>query len=288
MTETERDLGPPVAIGGVGGSGTRVIAEVARRLGIAVGDCLNDALDNLWFTLLLKRPAWFVQFPTDREIVDAALLFRKAMTEGLAGNVTPAETRFLQDLGRQHSASRVSTGASEEVATNILRSTLPEANAPKRWGWKEPNSHIFLPQLAQAMPGLKYVHIVRNGIDMAHSGNQQQVRNWGRALFGLDGGTGPCASLKYWCHSHRRVLQIGEGMGPGFLFLSFDELCHDPESQLGRLCDFLGVGADEATIGGLLHHVEPPASIGRFRQYDLSEFDEDDVAYVASLGFDVA
>lgn len=46
----------PVAIGGVGGSGTRVFAEILRGFGFYIGDCLNGALDNLWFTLLCKRP----------------------------------------------------------------------------------------------------------------------------------------------------------------------------------------------------------------------------------------
>lgn len=46
---------PPVVIGGVGGSGTRLIAECVKKLGFFIGNDLNDAFDNLWFTLLFKR-----------------------------------------------------------------------------------------------------------------------------------------------------------------------------------------------------------------------------------------
>ena len=46
---------PPVAIGGIGGSGTRVVVEILQDLGYYVGDDLNPALDNLLFTLLFKR-----------------------------------------------------------------------------------------------------------------------------------------------------------------------------------------------------------------------------------------
>ena len=41
----------PVAIGGVGGSGTRVIAEILIQLGFYIGSDLNSANDNLWFML---------------------------------------------------------------------------------------------------------------------------------------------------------------------------------------------------------------------------------------------
>ena len=45
----------PVAIGGVGGSGTRLIAQLLMELGVYMGSDRNDANDNLWFTLLFKR-----------------------------------------------------------------------------------------------------------------------------------------------------------------------------------------------------------------------------------------
>jgi hypothetical protein len=39
----------------VGGSGTRVIAMILASLGLNIGNNLNQALDNLIFTLLFKR-----------------------------------------------------------------------------------------------------------------------------------------------------------------------------------------------------------------------------------------
>ena len=37
----------PLLLGGVGGSGTRVIAQIVAKLGFYVGSNLNDAFDNL-------------------------------------------------------------------------------------------------------------------------------------------------------------------------------------------------------------------------------------------------
>ena len=44
-----------VAAGGVGGSGTRLVAELLRGLGLQMGSDLNVSLDTRWFTLLFKR-----------------------------------------------------------------------------------------------------------------------------------------------------------------------------------------------------------------------------------------
>ena len=45
----------PVIVGGIGGSGTRLVAGLLQIFGYYIGDDLNDSLDNHWFTLLFKR-----------------------------------------------------------------------------------------------------------------------------------------------------------------------------------------------------------------------------------------
>ena len=52
---SELIIKPPVAIGGVGGSGTRLIAQILHEAGFYLGDDLSYAIDNLWFTLLFRR-----------------------------------------------------------------------------------------------------------------------------------------------------------------------------------------------------------------------------------------
>jgi hypothetical protein len=45
----------PVANGGVGGSGTRVFAEILREFGLYMGNCLNNASDNLMSPSLMRN-----------------------------------------------------------------------------------------------------------------------------------------------------------------------------------------------------------------------------------------
>ena len=54
-----------IAVGGVGGSGTRLIAAFLDRLGIYMGDDQNESLDNLWFNLLFKQHPLGVFDPED-------------------------------------------------------------------------------------------------------------------------------------------------------------------------------------------------------------------------------
>ena len=45
---------PLVAIGGIGGSGTRAVAQIMQNAGLHMGHDLNVSLDDLAFTTLLS------------------------------------------------------------------------------------------------------------------------------------------------------------------------------------------------------------------------------------------
>ncbi len=55
ISDLLKNTPPPVVIGGVGGSGTRLIAQILKDLGYFMGNDLNEANDNLLFPLLFKR-----------------------------------------------------------------------------------------------------------------------------------------------------------------------------------------------------------------------------------------
>lgn len=57
----------PIVIGGVGGSGTRLIAEIVMDMGFYLGDMLNQSKDLLYFSLLFKRPIWFSKVVNSNE-----------------------------------------------------------------------------------------------------------------------------------------------------------------------------------------------------------------------------
>jgi hypothetical protein len=154
------------------------------------------------------------------------------------------------------------------------------------YGFKEPNSHIILERLMKAYPNMKYIHVIRNGLDMAFSENQNQVKLWGFMYMSKEDFSNiNYASLKYWCIVHKRILKIGQRMGANFYLLNYERLCTYPNKELKKLCKFLNV--DVRCSIGLKYLIEKPQSIGRFRQSDISIFDPMDVAFVKELGFDI-
>lgn len=270
----------PVVIGGVGGSGTRLIAQCLRAAGFLMGADLNTSNDNLWFTLLFKR--FEIVSSSDQEFDELLRILINGMTN--QSDFTRRQislTNLLASKDReQHSAARLGQRARNLLANKAVM--RPE----DRWGWKEPNSHIVLDRLNERLDSLKYIHVVRNGLDMAHSDNQNQLRLWGPHFLSEPFSITPYYSLKYWCIVHKRVLKIGESMGSRFLFLNYDTFCLQPESGIKQLCKFLELNTD--SIGPqLIKLVDPPESIGRFKCHGTEIFAEEDVAYTKSLGFDV-
>ena len=270
----------PVAIGGVGGSGTRLIAQILKELGFYVGSDLNDANDNLWFTLLFKRREVLAESGEQfSQLVDIFL-------EGMAGdkNFSIAQVKLIKKLSLidrpQHPVEWLRKRADSLLAKQDNQEKV------KYWGWKEPNTHVVINRLQKALPDIKYIHVVRNGLDMAHSANQNQLKLWGSHFIGADYEISPYYSLKYWSIVHRRVLELGESMGARFFLLNYDQFCLDPTNSLKKLCGFLEVDISNSQISDLSQLIKVPNSIGRFKQFGLDIFDPADVDFVRQFGFD--
>ncbi len=275
---------PPVAIGGIGGSGTRVIAGILQDLGYHLGDDLNDSLDNLSFTLLFKRRSLWPPESRRAEIDRLAKVFVNLMTT--RQSMGAAEINILRacvdEVTEEHPYAW-----RQQRSENFLR--VIHGNTQREgvsWGWKEPNTHIVLPELRNSIPGLKYVHVMRHGVDMALSVNQNQLKLWGEDLLGRQvAQDNPADSLSYWCASHRRLLGISEEMGENLLMLDFDNFCKDPGEGLQLLAAFLGVELEAVIKDQLCAKIQPPESSGRYKAVSMTLFEKDDLEFVRQLGF---
>lgn len=158
------------------------------------------------------------------------------------------------------------------------------------WGWKEPNTHIYLPFLIRAFKDVKYIHVIRNGLDMAFSRNQAQLFNWG-PIYGVSTDTKQFPlqklSLQYWIKANKKAIEVGKSLGKNFLVVNFDELCLNPQENMNNLLRFIGIEIDEIKFNELKNIIKVPASIGRFRDKNLSIFSEEEIAEVRKLGFNV-
>ncbi|MGV6811855.1 MAG: sulfotransferase [Brevirhabdus sp.] len=268
-----------VAIGGVGGSGTRLVAEILQTFGWDLGQDLNGAHDNLWFTILFQRPDWFSRHPDAADIRHAVNVYFAARTVGLATLADPSIAALVQALiDRLEQPSTHPTGADRGNAERLLASK-PTSSA--RWGWKEPNTHVFLPELAEELPELRYIHVIRDGRDMAYSANQNQLRNWGAWMLGdkADIPNDATRSLEYWLCANERACELGDTvLKDRFFLLNYDRLCTDPASELEPLAAFLGVPLNERVMSLI-----KPRSIGRHEKHDPTVFGPDQLARVKHL-----
>jgi len=142
-----RRIPGPNVIGGTGGSGTRVVARVVRSAGMFIGTNLNASEDALDFGDYSNR--WIDVFrvgpPSDRSpTVRAAMI--------------------------------------DDLRATVDRHLAPFDAGAAAWGWKEPRSIFLLPFFADQFSSLKFLHVIRDGRDMAYSSNQNQLRKHGHVL----------------------------------------------------------------------------------------------------------
>lgn len=264
----------PIAVGGVGGSGTRLIAGLLRDAGVFMGDDLNVSNDLLWFTLLFKYER-VLDIDDERfgGLVDI-------LAAGLAGGA-PLDALSRARLAELAGKARLEQSPELQNTADSLVAAAARPAHGHRWGWKEPNTHIVIERLWQRLPDLRYVHVVRHGVDMAFSRNQNQLRLWGPRVLGSDGDISPSRSLQYWCEVHRRLQALLTANPQRMYWLDYDDFCRDPEHGFDCLRQFLAL---PRTAASDLSTVRKPGE-SRHANQDLSRFAPADLAYVSSLGY---
>lgn len=282
----------PVIIGGVGGSGTRLVANLLTAMGFYLGRHFNVSADNLCYSVLFNRPRWLLR--RAREDPQSLCHGLAVLTRHLTGDTTPLSAdqivfveEGLSDLSRP--------GFTPEQVATLLRACLEPAPVdtpdPHGWGWKEPNAHILLPLLMQYFPRGRYIHVIRHGLDMAFSTNTNQLKIWG-AVFGmsptLEPGRLPHELLEYWTKANTRVLEHRRAYGENRVMpLDFDNLCAAPRQGIAALAKFVGADTNALDLDHLRTMVNRPSSIGRYKSHDLAIFTDTELQGVRNLGFEI-
>ena len=290
----------PVVVGGVGGSGTRLVADMMRQMGVYTGSDLNDFGDNLWFTLLCKLPRWDLDATSaDAKSVAASIfVLEKAMTGELLPKradrdvISAVVARCASWYERDPLNDDNPLAWLRERASSLRRSRHHVPDGATLWGWKEPNSHLFLPHLHRHFGSrFRYVHVIRNGVYMAHSQNQLQLRRWGSRFGIVDVGPSPSpvASLDYWIASNELAITRGRSMPPGaYLLLNYDDLCAAPRDGIAQFVHFLGLEQTE-TLSKKLAALPKPLRAPEVTLQELrQEFGDARIEKVREMGFSIS
>jgi len=238
-------------IGGVGGSGTRIVARIVNELGIYIGNNLNGACDNL---------DW------------------------------PGNTKLLCDRSKSDKEKLLGLAMGFEGFTEkMLRDAEASGQAGSFWATKVPGSFYYLPYLAQLFNHLHYIHVVRHGLDMAFSNNQNQLFNWG-SFFDLapTDDALPKFLLKYWAKANTYALaQCHTWLPERHISIRLEDLCSDKENSVLRIMDFVGKGDQVGRLGRLTDLIKTPETIRRYQRLGRPDmFDRADIETVRTFGYE--
>ena len=194
----------PIAAGGTGGSGTRVIPQVLSAAGVYMGAHLNRAGDSL-------------------DLADFDWRWGKPYLEAELAGVEPPSAAMEQELVLH------------------VRAHLDGFDASAPWGWKHPHAYLLLPWLDAEIADLRFIHVVRDGQRIARSRNQKQPQHYGAAVFGerAGGWEEQELALRFWGWANERAADYGERHMQGrYLRIRFEDICERPQEACAQLIAF--------------------------------------------------
>ncbi len=232
LTTKEQLHTGPYIIGATGGSGTRVVARIVRRGGLYIGSTLNGAEDALDFSEYFDR--WITLFMQS--------------SNGWTNPSPAIQTDMSRDL--------------HAILEKHCASLKPETRA---WGWKAPRSMYLLPFWHQRFPRFKFLHVVRDGRDIAYSTNQNQLRKHGGVFLTSAEAqwSQPCQSIAMWSRINLLTADYGEQKLRGqYLRIRFEDLCAAPLPTIQRILNFFGLEGNVQHLAEF--EVRAPESLGRW------------------------
>jgi len=239
---------PPVIVFNKSHSGSRMLAQLIDGAGIAMGAHLNESWDSLDMLEL-------VEYLVTRYYPDYSPLWQPAR---------PVDRELQRLIGR------------------VFERHLEGVAAGRRWGWKLCEAVFILPVLDYCFPDAKYVHLIRDGRDVAfcdHKGPDSPF--WRKIYFNTDR-IRTHAGLRLSAQAYRRrsylynafhwanSVSIGRAYGAmlreRYLEVRYEHLCSD----FVRATQPLLTALDAPYPAAAIDRVQPTvfaSSVGKFRRF---------------------
>jgi hypothetical protein len=112
-----------------------------------------------------------------------------------------------------------------------------EREGKRRWGDKTPNYIQFMPRIARSLPEARFVHLIRDGRDVALS----------RASRAIDEPAPAGFLAKRWKRRIGRARRVSNKL-EHYMEARYEDLVTDPEPTLRRICEFIELDYDRAML----------------------------------------
>ena len=134
------------------------------------------------------------------------------------------------------------------------------------WGIKGPRSMYMLPYWLDVLPDMTFLHLIRDGRDMAVSSNQAQVHRHYAALFGEPAGPDTAvAAARLWNKANLEAAAWCRTHLPGrHLVVKYEQLSASPAHTIAQVFDFLQWSYSPQQPAALAAVVIPSPTIGRW------------------------
>jgi len=277
----------PVAVGGLGGSGTRVVVSLLEELGFDMGNDLNESKDDLTFTALFKRKALWPPQAHLSELKQALECFISSRY-GLCPSGMSVQGHLSRAQAMLDNLIKESSWHDGGSVTDRLKGLEQIGQGSVPWGWKEPNTHLFLTYLLSALPNMKYIHVVRNGLDMAHSANQNQLVLWGERLVGRPvNPASPQDAFAFWCAAHERLLTILSEVPKRILLVQYESLLTNEQAAVDRLAEFLSLDISTPVRARWRRTIKASETVGRHCNEPALRISAEQLSVLERIGYRV-
>jgi hypothetical protein len=183
-----------------------LVRRLLTSLGIFMGDLLNTAGDAMTFEPFLEK-----ELPALLERVRCVDYRAEDLPRPLLERL---ETRFATVL-------------------QCYRAECPKHGS---WGWKHPRSLYLLPLLKRQLGLFTFIHVVRDGRDMALSANQNQLLRYKAALLEAPPDDPALLSAAFWQRVNLDAMAWGRrSLGARYIVVRYEDLCDRPLEAIGRL-----------------------------------------------------
>jgi len=230
----------PIVIGATPGSGTHAIAHICHRLGYFMGSNLDTAFDSLDFNSF----------------------YYKWIGTGLSKNIGNLSDENAQQMYHDFQES-----------VNKHRANIPTVEAP--WGWQNSHTIYMVPFIRVFYPEMKFIHVIRDGRDIAFNKSQKQIIQYAQIFLGDNWKSLslPSIAMLMWEATNLTIASYCENyMAKNYIRIRFEDLCENPHGITKRLLNFLNT--KEINTSSLLRGIKVPADIGKWHNYPLDFVEE--------------
>jgi hypothetical protein len=242
-------LPPPIVVFNKSHSGSRLLARLLSSQGVHIGGDLNGSADALSLLPLVQHLV----------------------------------TAYYPDYAPLWSASRW-PAETEELALECFERHLAGHDGHSRWGWKLCETTFILPVIAAIFPQAKFIHLIRDGRDVAFCDHVAPVQPFWRKVYFNDDRIAEWRGLSltnrgydvashiynalHWINSVEVGRCYGAMLHERYIEIRYEDLCRDFAQTSSRILAFCDLSPDEAALRQVEAKVSL-ASIGKFRSQPL-------------------